>query len=146
MNLLKLPKYKDKETLKKKLTYAVMSGAGFELSQGKDLFNRFSFKMILLGLYYLNEAYVSTPSLTQSWRPSPLVSSDRPSSSCPSSSLALSSTLPQRSPSLPQPSSPPARKCSPQGPGTEHNLGGVRFVEKPVSRRRTSSPVQSRWS
>ncbi|GMI09473.1 hypothetical protein TrVE_jg9983 [Triparma verrucosa] len=32
MNLLKLPKYKDKETLKKKLTYAVMSGAGFELS------------------------------------------------------------------------------------------------------------------
>ena len=32
MNLLKLPKYKDKETLKAKLTYAVMSGAGFELS------------------------------------------------------------------------------------------------------------------
>jgi len=32
MNLLKLPKYKDRETLKVKLKQACNSGAGFELS------------------------------------------------------------------------------------------------------------------
>ncbi len=32
MNLLKLPEFKEEETLKNKLTYAVESGAGFELS------------------------------------------------------------------------------------------------------------------
>ena len=32
MNLLKLPEFKDKETLREKLLYAIESGAGFELS------------------------------------------------------------------------------------------------------------------
>ncbi|OHF00227.1 HECT-domain-containing protein [Colletotrichum orchidophilum] len=32
VNLLKLPRYKDRETLRKKLLYAVSSGAGFDLS------------------------------------------------------------------------------------------------------------------
>lgn len=32
MNLLKLPEFHDKETLRTKLTYAIESGAGFELS------------------------------------------------------------------------------------------------------------------
>jgi len=32
MNLLKLPDFKDSETLRKKLLYAIESGAGFELS------------------------------------------------------------------------------------------------------------------
>ena len=32
MNLLKLPPYRDQETLKQKVLYAAMSGAGFDLS------------------------------------------------------------------------------------------------------------------
>jgi len=32
MNLLKLPEFQDEETLRNKLTYAIESGAGFELS------------------------------------------------------------------------------------------------------------------
>lgn len=32
MNLLKMPVFKDYETLKEKLLYAIQSGAGFELS------------------------------------------------------------------------------------------------------------------
>ncbi len=32
MNLLKLPMFKDKETMKSKLLYAIQSGSGFELS------------------------------------------------------------------------------------------------------------------
>ena len=32
MNLLKLPMFKDKDTMKEKLVYAIQSGAGFELS------------------------------------------------------------------------------------------------------------------
>ena len=32
MNLLKLPEYPDKNTLKQKLVYAIESGSGFELS------------------------------------------------------------------------------------------------------------------
>jgi len=32
MNLLKMPVFKDYETLKTKLLYAIQSGAGFELS------------------------------------------------------------------------------------------------------------------
>jgi ubiquitin-protein ligase E3 C len=32
VNLLKLPDYKDKETLREKLMYAINAGAGFDLS------------------------------------------------------------------------------------------------------------------
>jgi ubiquitin-protein ligase E3 C len=32
MNLLKLPEFKDEETLRSKLLYAIQAGAGFELS------------------------------------------------------------------------------------------------------------------
>jgi ubiquitin-protein ligase E3 C len=32
LNLLKLPQFKDEDTLKDKLLYAIQSGAGFELS------------------------------------------------------------------------------------------------------------------
>jgi ubiquitin-protein ligase E3 C len=38
MNILKLPLYHDKDTMRSKVLYAIQSGAGFELSWGYLLF------------------------------------------------------------------------------------------------------------